>query len=239
MPRRRNHGACKNLTGPNSLFSGERWLVLLDLTAKSFVPGRNLYDRVLSCLQEKFPPVEMLVSRVQGERTTEVTFPSEIESRPFTLASTNEFWDELEIPVFDSETKFDDDFLLEIHNWSGALFNTIPSYLNPKLYGTDSFASSFAPLISTTPGVGTSYKWKGFITPSFISKQIALLKTQLDSGEIPWALVMVWGFEDTPLSWKECQHYFQLSGENDYTILLLPGGNYIMYAAVGPHDEFS
>ena len=56
----------------------------------------------------------------------------------------------------------------------------------------------------------------------------------------PWAIVSAWGFANQPISWLgappntgSCDE-----GENDYSIVILPGGAYILFAASGTGDSF-
>eukprot|EP01127_Copromyxa_protea_P024693 TRINITY_DN9850_c0_g1_i1.p1 TRINITY_DN9850_c0_g1~~TRINITY_DN9850_c0_g1_i1.p1 ORF type:complete len:349 (+),score=44.12 TRINITY_DN9850_c0_g1_i1:125-1048(+) len=215
-----------------------RWTVNLDLTAKSFVPGRNLYDRVVSCLEERFGDVELLVFSETNDTTKRIEFPDEITAKEYTLQTLSEVWEDLSIPRLSAETTIDDEFLTEMNNWIGALHNNITDYLIPNK-AQDLFASSFLPVLETETGTGTSFTWKGIIPPSFVLKQLNFLRQQVDSGALPWASLTVWGFEDTPISWRECQHFHSISGENDYSFLILPGDNYVMSLTVGPEDEFS
>lgn len=209
--------------------------MVIDLTAKSFVPGHGLYERVVSCLKERLDPVEMLAFWVQEGNTQDITFPDNIESKLFSPAATSEVWENIRTPIFEADTKIDDELLHELHNWAGALYNGVLSYLTER--GT-SFTTTFSPELPTKETAGISYTWKGMITPSYVEKQIEFLQDKVDSGEFPWALITVWGYEDTPVSWKECQRSFSVSGENDITMIILPG-RYIMYLTVGPQDEFS
>lgn len=55
-----------------------------------------------------------------------------------------------------------------------------------------------------------------------------------------WAAVHVWGFPDAPVSWHGAPHGRGpiLGGENDYTLLLLPGDQYVLFVAAGEGDSF-
>lgn len=216
--------------------------MILDLTAKSFVPGMKLYDRVIECLTERMQPVEMLAFFTKGDSTQTIEFPSSVlEFKKYSPSVSSDTWEDLMIPVVKAGATGDDEFLLEIHTWAGALHNNIQSYLNPKVarVNASNFATSFYPSIETEPGGGVTYSWKGLLTPNFVKKQLASIRRKIDDGELPWALLTVWGFEDTPFSWKECQHFYSFGGENDYTFLVLPAGDYVMYLTIAPDDEFS
>lgn len=52
----------------------------------------------------------------------------------------------------------------------------------------------------------------------------------------PWVAVNVWGFEDSPVSWKTCEHGWHLSGDNHYTAVLFDTGQFWFISALGTHD---
>ena len=56
-----------------------------------------------------------------------------------------------------------------------------------------------------------------------------------------WAAVHVWGFRDAPVSWHGARHGRGplLGGENDFTLLLLPRDQYVLFIAAGEGDGFS
>lgn len=75
----------------------------------------------------------------------------------------------------------------------------------------------------------------------FLISKRCLRRQQVDKGSCAWAAVHVWGFQDAPVSWHGAMHGHgpMLGGENDYTVLLLPGGQYVLYVAAGEGDHFS
>ncbi len=66
-------------------------------------------------------------------------------------------------------------------------------------------------------------------------------RQQVNAAGYAWAAVHVWGFRDAPVSWHGARHGHGplLGGENDYTVLLLPGDQYVLYVAAGEGDHFS
>lgn len=56
--------------------------------------------------------------------------------------------------------------------------------------------------------------------------------------EIPFVVVKVHGFADSPVSWYNNQHQYHSSGENDFTIVLLPGDSYWQYVSLDC-DQFT
>lgn len=51
-----------------------------------------------------------------------------------------------------------------------------------------------------------------------------------------WASLMVNGFADSPVSWKESEHGFFKGGENLYSFVVFNNEDYWLHMAVGTHD---
>ena len=56
------------------------------------------------------------------------------------------------------------------------------------------------------------------------------------SQDVPWVAMTVWGFTDSPVTWKNNEHGHFLSGENFYTFVIFPDDNYWLYTAMGSND---
>ena len=58
--------------------------------------------------------------------------------------------------------------------------------------------------------------------------------------EAPWIVLHVWGFKDAPVAWDGCSHSVtsDISGENNYTLIILPRGHYLLFVAAGRGDGF-
>ncbi|GFR40277.1 hypothetical protein Agub_g458 [Astrephomene gubernaculifera] len=67
---------------------------------------------------------------------------------------------------------------------------------------------------------------------------------QQHQRRVPWAVVNVWGFADTPVAWAGLEHGAAWSGcsssggagESCYSVLLLPGGDYCVFRALGSNE---
>ncbi|CAG8771603.1 7761_t:CDS:1, partial [Acaulospora morrowiae] len=44
---------------------------------------------------------------------------------------------------------------------------------------------------------------------------------------------------DSPISWDKQEHGHFMSGENNYSFLIWPDGTYVLYQALGAHDNYS
>ena len=60
------------------------------------------------------------------------------------------------------------------------------------------------------------------------------------SGSCPWAIVSVWGMTDQPVSWLDTppNKSMPMEAQNDYSICILPGNEYILMVASGNADTF-
>ena len=52
----------------------------------------------------------------------------------------------------------------------------------------------------------------------------------------PWIAVNVWGMEDGPISWTDCEHGWYISGDNHYSVVLFATGHFWCISALGSHD---
>eukprot|EP00898_Chlorokybus_atmophyticus_P005156 jgi/Chlat1/5641/Chrsp369S05395 len=80
-------------------------------------------------------------------------------------------------------------------------------------------------------------RWTGMLAPAQVLAAIDFARSTVASKQLPWAVVSVWGFADSPVSWHRAEHGFAFTGENDYALLLLPSDNYILFSVAGNHDS--
>lgn len=45
--------------------------------------------------------------------------------------------------------------------------------------------------------------------------------------DIPWASLFVQGYADSPISWHLKEHNYFTDGDNDYTLILKPNGDFL------------
>ncbi|KAK3260054.1 hypothetical protein CYMTET_30973, partial [Cymbomonas tetramitiformis] len=87
------------------------------------------------------------------------------------------------------------------------------------------------PLEEASEAACRVHRWTGLIAPTQIMQAVEKCKGWISDGSTPWAVVNVWGFADTPVAWGSTEHGFTSGGENDYSVLLLPGDQYISFCA--------
>ena len=206
---------------------------------RSFVPGKKLYDRVIWCLENRISNVRMIVTCLKDNKPEKIKFPEGVEiEKEFSPLTQSALWEDLFIPTLTTDSLNDNTILLEIQNWIGAIYAGASSFLNPNLDRSDLFVSSYFPSFDSENGIGSTFTWKGLLSTHFVMNQLTFAREKVNSGEWPWAAVSVWGFDDAPVSWKEFEHFFGMSGENDFLFLVLPNNDYVLYQIVNKEDEF-
>eukprot|EP01083_Nonionella_stella_P131773 400584_1 len=117
----------------------------------------------------------------------------------------------------------------ELYDWLGLVScrceESLAS-LNDRSDEARTFISAFAcpSLQIGAPGRALSHRWRGMIPSGAPSGKLAEARSLVDSGQVPWAALSVWGFPDSPVSWTPNEHTFTLSGDNGWTWIVLPGG---------------
>ncbi|XP_018424304.1 PREDICTED: ribonuclease P protein subunit p40 isoform X4 [Nanorana parkeri] len=77
----------------------------------------------------------------------------------------------------------------------------------------------------------------GFLTPAKIMQLLQQLREYFDEPKLSqWASLMVHGFADSPVSWRESEHGFYKGGENLYSFVIFNNEDYWLHMAVGAHD---
>ena len=73
-----------------------------------------------------------------------------------------------------------------------------------------------------------------------VQKAVKLGQQLVHEGKCPWAIVSAWGFKGQPISWIGAppNSASSVDGENDYSIVILPDGQYMLLIASGNGDSF-
>ncbi|KAA6429272.1 MAG: hypothetical protein FRX49_00668 [Trebouxia sp. A1-2] len=82
--------------------------------------------------------------------------------------------------------------------------------------------------------------WTGLVAPCQVQKAVKLGQQLVHEGKCPWAIVSAWGFKGQPISWIGAppNSASSVDGENDYSIVILPDGQYMLLIASGSGDSF-
>ena len=73
-----------------------------------------------------------------------------------------------------------------------------------------------------------------------VQEAVKLGRQLVEDSICPWAIVSVWGFTGQPVSWMGSPPNSASSerGQNDYSIVILSGGRYVLLVASGDGDAF-
>ncbi|XP_055533844.1 ribonuclease P protein subunit p40-like isoform X2 [Wyeomyia smithii] len=75
--------------------------------------------------------------------------------------------------------------------------------------------------------------WKGFFTTAHVRSIFRqIIATLLAESHVPWMGMYVHGFSHSPISFGMREHYFHTNGDNSYTIVVNPKGEYLWYQLV-------
>lgn len=154
--------------------------------------------------------------------------------------------------------------LSDAQDWLGLVACRLTPILQRKL--PDEYVSRFTGESDAfeyeESGRVASVRWRGLIAAEFCESLLDRVRQQVKAKSLPWAAVMVWGFPDALVSWKQQtraarknagktkhknadaeaspwvsrEHGFLENGSNNYTILLLPNDEYFLLQTLGPHD---
>ena len=73
-----------------------------------------------------------------------------------------------------------------------------------------------------------------------VQEAVKLGQQLVHEGRCPWAIVSAWGFNGQPISWigASPNSASSIDGENDYSIVILPDGQYMLLIASGSGGSF-
>lgn len=71
-----------------------------------------------------------------------------------------------------------------------------------------------------------------------VEQQLHKVQELVTHGALPWAVLAVWGWADSPLAWAGTEHSTHGSmglpgAESHYMIVVLPGGDVLVIKALG------
>ena len=217
---------------------GQFFHVQVDLAAPGFRAGDSAYDRAAWCLG-RMQPVRVLASHSpsDGSAAAHVRFEPELQTdaraascRPSshalasgarvpTLQAMSALAAAHEAPALQAEEVTD---LLE---WLGFVHGDFGDCIAPGA-AVDEFATGLKSpqVLACSPGSGRVQQVRGFITAPDVQRLLAAAVDQVRTGQLPWASLVAWGFEDTPVSWgRKCHCFADGSGDNHSVVVVLPG----------------
>ncbi|KAI8085193.1 ribonuclease P 40kDa subunit-domain-containing protein [Halteromyces radiatus] len=233
-----------------------RYVVDIDLRHGKSPRKSKILDRLKWCFEntmtQEYDMVMTLVDEVTGDTKTIEQWPEGVIVKEHRMEMKLEEINQINIPQWTSlertlDGKMDQQWqedALGAMEWIGLVSmkanrsQTANSIVNP-------FISTYqAPQPVEKSGFGTVITWTGFIAPSFILNALTNLRKLMITRVVPkWVSFTVWGYRDSPFTWDNRQHYYNLNGENDYTFLLFPPHasqqTFISYKMYGSHHSHS
>ncbi|RUS32975.1 ribonuclease P 40kDa subunit-domain-containing protein [Jimgerdemannia flammicorona] len=240
----------------------QRFVVQIDLTAKSMVPGKKGYDRIKWCfentLNKKFTFFIASVNSSTGV-TEEIEFPGEVEPSKIPLKRTLHESRGILIPdlngikTISTEDEWKQE-ALDFYEWLGlaslrarrSVRFIIPiaraQFDRKRMHNTMDWLHTNLPSRTNSRYI-TVYLYFTSITAAsslILAYHICAYSSQnLNPTHALWASFTVWGFQDSPISWRHQEHGHLVSGENHYTFVTWPDETYVLYQQLGTLDAYS
>ncbi|DBB08408.1 TPA: hypothetical protein ACH3X3_008561 [Trebouxia sp. C0006] len=221
-----------------------------DLLAPNFKPGNDRRDRIRDRLQHGLEPVRLLCVKTQHNNVVEIDFAavsglisSECiahEHQQTTSAGVQapsaSYLQQIALSAavkHDNNADTDDntpmDHLHELYEWIGGVSCGLQGH---DWHSLDEQHMQEVALHKNT--------WTGLVAPCQVQKAVKLGQQLVHEGKCPWAIVSAWGFKGQPISWIGAppNSASSVDGENDYSIVILPDGQYMLLVASGSGDSF-
>ena len=233
-------------SGKRKKTKARKYRVVVDMTSSTWKEQKG-YARTVHCLKQ-LPPMNMRMCRWKGDSIDTVTFPSSVHYKRCEMKAAVHKNTDVVVPTIPDKTSTSEKVGQSLHiqglyNWCGAVACKIPSILQPR--NVDTFECPFEPLQgvekSTDDTEVVSIKWRGLLPPQFIAQVVEYTRAIIKEHNLPFAAIMVWGFADSPCSWKTRKnetggHSFTLDGSNNYSILCFKDDDYYSIQEVNAHD---
>ncbi|KAJ3042839.1 Ribonuclease P protein subunit p40 [Rhizophlyctis rosea] len=228
---------------------GERYQISVDISAPSFKPTNKLYERVKWCFEHTLPNTyDFYMSSIDSSTGAlrDIPFPPDANAKTISNPFTSHTEENVLIPPMSNlplsfssgiDGAEDQETVLERLEWIGMV-----ACGADRIRATDKvdpFISVYSTPEASTPGdvfIGT---WTGFIPAKQILDLITGLRDLIKQDSLPWAALLVSGFRDSPISWRQSEHGYASNGENDYVLLVLPDGRCVVFQALGSEDTFA
>ncbi|KAL5466875.1 hypothetical protein EMCRGX_G031032 [Ephydatia muelleri] len=220
-----------------SRFDKYRRIVEVDLLAERFSEGKPSRERLQWCITDRLALEMDFVLCCNSSDEAQFCSYTAAEKRP--CQRVTRVLEGLVLPVLHpseptgslegGEKRYSG--AAEVCTWIGALSCDIESIRDE----TDCYVSTYTP---PSPSVmapnAVRSLWRGMIHSEHIYKILMSVRDHI--VEDSWAAVCVWGFDDSPVSWKTNEHSYHVSGDNNYTVFVFGNGQYWFVPAMGTYD---
>ncbi|OCT76395.1 hypothetical protein XELAEV_18031595mg [Xenopus laevis] len=229
------------LQGKPSLYSGKnplRHIIQVDLTEEGLASGGKKFQRVNWAFTEKKPlKFDFLLAWDNTEAPFILSYFSNYDVKECNFKITSRISRDLPCPVLksgDLQGKPEESCSSEeLFDWLGAVSNSIDCDND-----SSNFISTFCcPHPNNTIERAHLCTINGFVIPENIQRLLDQLREYFAEPKLTqWVSLIVHGFADSPVSWKEYEHGFFKGGENLYSFVVFNNQDYWLQMAVGTHD---
>eukprot|EP00474_Spongospora_subterranea_P010595 CRZ11053.1 hypothetical protein [Spongospora subterranea] len=237
--------------------------ITIDMRDPSFRPGQSLYKRVLWCVKDRTDPCTLLVCYSNSSGSNEIRFPDGAIVSKIDCPLTSHPFGDILVPTslerwanngFVSEFSTDENQRLsavqDLVDWIGAINAKLITSINDagKATPSNQFASTFSfgeMEFQSSPCSCSTRRLSGMISSNTVESWMNEAKSLVESKSVPWAAVSVFGFADSPISWRpvdsgktwnRSQHDFEYGGENLYVVVILSDLSSIVVQVCGALD---
>ncbi|CAO3699372.1 unnamed protein product [Rhizopus microsporus] len=213
-----------------------KYIINIPLKDNQLHPGSKQFERLKWCLEntltQTFKLVFAATDKVTGQ-SVDIEWPSQVKKvTKIDIEPQFETLTDIHIPSFESinhslnsqPAENWDRHVMNALEWIGLAYiksNRIKARITKAV---DPFISVYkAPVPFLDSQTGTLIKWKGFLPTSFIHNVMTMIRKLMVPDIINhWTSLTVYGYRDSPYTWKGKEHYAYLNSENDYTFLMMP-----------------
>ncbi|XP_070517172.1 ribonuclease P protein subunit p40 isoform X2 [Cardiocondyla obscurior] len=228
------------LEGKPSVFGHKlhtRYIVRIDLTNKSFIPGKKNYERIRKALKERLKETfDVIISWDSPEPNL---CPSSVASWFYArnynirLCCQKIFQRtkySLTIPTYENRCDKTDS---EFFEWLG-IFS-----IDDDLFKREDYVNTYqCSLPSTHVGQVQYLQCTGFFTRKKTQEVYDILKEYvLSRRTLPWVSLNVQGFADSPISFDLKEHTFFTEGDNSYTIVFRSQGEAVIQKNLSSNNK--
>jgi len=225
-----------------------RFVVQINLLESSFKPKGKLYEKVQWCMQhtltQKYQFLIYSAKEIQENTLSHLktyNIKQEDTTHPnILIPSLKNITQPSKLsPIWCSHAT-------DIFEWLGMLACQSKRVLGD--YRVEPYYSVYKPPTPFKPGDVQSITFTGFIPASFVRSTIKELREIIIKQKLPWASIIVWGFNDSPIAWNKKEHGYLMNGENDAAYLIfgtedqvtpeITADRYILYQTISALDIY-
>eukprot|EP00210_Caulerpa_lentillifera_P006777 g6476.t1 len=245
----------------------DRYIVDIKLNGESFNPGRRFFERVQKMFQKFHNEFLIWALCLKNGKPVQLDTSYEgftdIQCQRVVFSST--LLNPVQVPRFhvrdsSNHQSFQPEYLQSLLDWFGSItLGMLGTTHHPVLTNIECCLDYH--ILDADPSAKYQVhrqEWKGMISSDQVNEAVSMgRKTVADNG-VPWIALRVSGFKDAPLSFSPCgleeENHFcdfsqlwrsdhavldDVSGENDYLLLILPKDQYYLFVNVGSGDNFT